>query len=127
MSFFTYESLDIIFCDYECFYIDLNTQIYIKTPKITKYSVMPNFEELVPILLERGWKNVMEECSIKVGMPIKPMLAIPLNNLKDISTRFGDNITDKSVVLEYKYDGERAQVSFFTLIYTTFMALFILI
>lgn len=77
---------------------------------------MPNFEELVPILLDKGWKNIMNECKIQVGMPIKPMLAIPLNSLNDINTRFGNDISEKSVIFEFKYDGERAQVFFLKLL-----------
>ena len=71
---------------------------------------MPNFDVLIPILLDKGWEEIQSVCQISVGMPVKPMLAIPLNQLTDIYSWFGENITGDTVIFEYKYDGERAQV-----------------
>lgn len=42
----------------------------------------------------------------KVAVPIKPMLAKPTNGISEVLDKFQDS----EFTVEYKYDGERAQV-----------------
>ncbi|KAI9293811.1 ATP-dependent DNA ligase, partial [Neoconidiobolus thromboides FSU 785] len=72
----------------------------------TAYSELPNYELIVPILIEKGYEQLAQHCKLVPGIPIKPMLAHPTKGLDAIFERF----TNKDFICEYKYDGERAQI-----------------
>ena len=73
--------------------------------------VFPNYTKIIEALLKIG-KNHVEELSdewyMRVGIPVKPMLAKPTNGIHVILKRFeGIQFT-----WEYKYDGFRGQIHY---------------
>lgn len=71
-------------------------------------SELPNYEVIVPAMLEHGIFNLRENCKLQPGVPLKPMLAKPTKSIIEVLDRFeGKNFT-----CEYKYDGERAQIHY---------------
>ena len=69
-------------------------------------SELPNYDVVVPALLNVGVGKLREECKLTPGVPLKPMLAKPTKAIGEVLDRF----EDKRFTCEYKYDGERAQV-----------------
>jgi ATP-dependent DNA ligase len=70
------------------------------------YSELPNFEIMLPSLLNGGLIGALEACSLTGGVPVAPMLAKPTKGVREVLDRF----EGVSFTCEYKYDGERAQV-----------------
>lgn len=70
------------------------------------YSECPSFDELVPALLSAPIQDLPKTVHFKVAVPIKPMLAKPTNGISEVLDKFQDS----EFTVEYKYDGERAQV-----------------
>ncbi|KAH8997281.1 DNA ligase I [Lactarius akahatsu] len=70
------------------------------------YSELPNYDVVVPALLNAGVGKLRDECKLTPGVPLKPMLAKPTKAIGEVLDRF----EDKRFTCEYKYDGERAQV-----------------
>lgn len=71
------------------------------------YSELPNYDAIVPALLEGGVDGLSKRCKLQAGVPLKPMLAKPTKAIGEVLDRF----EGKEFTCEYKYDGERAQVS----------------
>lgn len=70
------------------------------------YSECPDYDKLIPALLEHGTDNLLEHVHFEPGIPVKAMLARPTNGVSEVLDKFADS----EFTCEYKYDGERAQV-----------------
>lgn len=67
---------------------------------------VPNYEIVINSCLNHGIMNLDKYCTLRPGIPLKPMLAKPTKAINEVLDRFqGETFTS-----EYKYDGERAQV-----------------
>lgn len=72
----------------------------------TVFCRCPNYNLIVPVLVEEGIDALLENCQMKPGVPLKPMLAHPTKGVHEVLERFeGIEFT-----CEWKYDGERAQI-----------------
>jgi DNA ligase-1 len=70
------------------------------------YSECPNYDRLVAALLSAPLPHVLQTCRLAPGVPVKPMLAKAQDSFQEVLKRMqGLHFT-----MEYKYDGERAQV-----------------
>lgn len=67
---------------------------------------VPNYEIIINSCLDHGIMELEKYCSLRPGIPLKPMLAKPTKAITEVLDTFhGQHFTS-----EYKYDGERAQV-----------------
>ncbi len=69
------------------------------------YNVHPDLGFIVESVASKGLRGV-ESVKVEVGVPIRPMLAERLPSAEAIVRKMGE----KSVVAEYKLDGERLQI-----------------
>lgn len=78
--------------------------------KIVKrvYSVLPVYDDIVPVILSNGVWDLTNKCTFTPGVPIGPMLAKPTRGVSEIVEKFHDMV----YTCEYKYDGERAQIHY---------------
>ncbi|KAF9529177.1 ATP-dependent DNA ligase [Crepidotus variabilis] len=70
------------------------------------YAKHPNFDQIIPALLENGMEGLAERVPLAVGIPVLPMLGSPTRSLEEIYRRLGD----LPFTAEFKYDGQRAQI-----------------
>lgn len=79
------------------------------------YSLCPSVDVLVPALVEGGVPNAVRSCTMRPFTPVKPMLASITAGAADAVTRIvckreEDEESGKTFLVEYKYDGVRAQI-----------------
>ncbi|CAB9520408.1 DNA ligase 1 [Seminavis robusta] len=70
------------------------------------YSEVPSFDKLVEAALTVPLQELHKECTLTPGIPVVPMLAKPTKSVQEVLKR----LNGQRFTLEYKYDGERAQV-----------------
>lgn len=75
------------------------TNIYI-------YSQLPSYDMIIPALLRCPLDDLLDQCTMRPGIPLKPMLAHPTKSLTEVLDRF----EGQTFTCEFKYDGERAQI-----------------
>merc|ERR1719204_1342159 len=69
-------------------------------------SELPNYDIVLKSLVTYGFPSLHSRCHLTPGIPVKAMLAKPTTGVQEILERF----SDCRFTLEYKYDGERAQI-----------------
>ena len=70
------------------------------------YTEIPNHAIVLKTILEFGVEELPNKCFLQPGVPVKVMLGKPAASVQQILERFKEMI----FTLEYKYDGERAQI-----------------
>lgn len=71
------------------------------------YSEVPSFDSLLDALLSAPLQEMHKACNLTPGIPVEPMLAKPTKSVLEVLKR----LNGARFTCEYKYDGERAQVS----------------
>ncbi|KAH8686741.1 hypothetical protein BGZ61DRAFT_354656 [Ilyonectria robusta] len=74
----------------------------------TVYSELPSYDVIIPAMLEHGIMKLRDNCKLRPGVPLKPMLAKPTKAITEVLDRF----EGQTFTCEYKYDGERAQIHY---------------
>lgn len=70
------------------------------------YVQHPNYNHIVPVLLEEGLSSLAERCPLSLGVPLAPMLGSITRSLQEVY----DRLNGAPFVSEWKYDGQRAQI-----------------
>ncbi|MQL81886.1 hypothetical protein Taro_014338 [Colocasia esculenta] len=97
-------------CGVFMYVLTSQTLLGTQAAKIVKqvYSVLPDYDKIVPNLLHVGVWRLQETCKFSLGVPVKPMLAKPTKGVSEILDKF----QGLEFTCEYKYDGERAQIHY---------------
>lgn len=69
-----------------------------------KYNIFPDIGKIAKVIAEKGLEG-LEEITISLGTPVRPMLAQRLRSAEEVMEKIGPRI-----YAEFKYDGERMQV-----------------
>ena len=70
------------------------------------YIEVPNLDLLIHNILQFGLEQLTQHCSLTAGVPVEVMLGKPASSIVSILDKFSAVL----FTLEYKYDGERAQI-----------------
>ncbi|KAH3676311.1 hypothetical protein WICMUC_002107 [Wickerhamomyces mucosus] len=86
----------------------VSTDLFVKAEEKIRdaFCQVPNYEVIVKTAIEYGVLELDKHCTLKPGIPLKPMLAKPTKSITEVLDKF----TGEDFTCEYKYDGERAQV-----------------
>ncbi|KAJ5601642.1 hypothetical protein N7510_011176 [Penicillium lagena] len=85
------------------------TETYNNAEEIVKasYARHPNYNDLVPCLLEIGvTEELLVRCGLALHIPLRPMLGSITRDLSEMLTK----LQARDFSCEFKYDGQRAQV-----------------
>ena len=76
-------------------------QVYKRAEEIVKqaFARQPSYDDLVPALLKLGVDNLAMECTIRIGVPIKPMLGNITRDLNDMAKI----LEGREFTCEFKY------------------------
>ncbi|MCS7102710.1 MAG: ATP-dependent DNA ligase, partial [Candidatus Korarchaeum sp.] len=69
-----------------------------------KYNIFPDIGKLAKVVAKKGMGG-LEEITITLGTPVRPMLAQRLRSAEEVMEKIGPRI-----YAEFKYDGERMQI-----------------
>ena len=89
----------------------ITLQTNLETAILESLCEVPNYDMIINSLLDFGLdapSRMKERCYMRVGIPVKPMLAKPTNGIDMIFKRF----EGLKFTCEYKYDGFRGQIHF---------------
>jgi hypothetical protein len=80
---------------------DDRAAVYKRAEEILKqaYARQPSYSDLVPALLKLGVETLSTECTMRVGVPIKPMLGNITKDLNDMAKI----LEGREFTCEYKY------------------------
>lgn len=70
------------------------------------FSECPNLSILLQKVLNYPLFQIYEQCKLQLGIPVAPMLAKPTKQITEVLKR----LSNQTFTMEYKYDGERAQI-----------------
>lgn len=70
------------------------------------FSECPNLSVLLQKVLNFPLHQIYHQCKLQLGIPIAPMLAKPTKQITEVLKR----LSNQAFTMEYKYDGERAQI-----------------
>jgi DNA ligase 1 len=81
---------------------DARTLAFKRAEEIVKQSFarQPSYDDLVSALLKLGVKRLAIDCTMKVGVPIKPMLGNITKDLNDMAKI----LEGRAFAAEFKYD-----------------------
>jgi len=80
---------------------DERTTVYKRAEELVKqaFARQPSYDDLVPALLKLGVDKLATECTMRVGVPIKPMLGQITKDLNDMSKI----LEGREFACEFKY------------------------
>jgi DNA ligase 1 len=80
---------------------DARTAVYKRAEEIVKqaFARQPSYDDLVPALLKLGVDKLATECTMRIGVPIKPMLGNITKDLNDMAKI----LEGRAFACEFKY------------------------
>ncbi|RPA82251.1 putative DNA ligase I [Ascobolus immersus RN42] len=83
-------------------------EVFGKAEEILKqcFARRPNYNDIVPALIDGGVEELNVRCPSKVHIPLKPMLGSITRDLSEMLIK----LQGRDFACEYKYDGQRAQI-----------------